>query len=60
MLASSRNRGILGIDNDYDSDGFWSYRSFKAKRISGKSGGRVERRTLRAKEKRIWRKEANG
>jgi hypothetical protein len=59
MLANSRNRGLLGVDNDYDSDGFWTHRRFHAKQKSGKSGGRVERRTLRAKEKRNWRKEMN-
>lgn len=51
MMSSPKRRSILGLDNPIDSDGFYRARHFKHSRRTGKSGGRVWRRILRAKEK---------
>jgi hypothetical protein len=52
MLASPNNRSRFNIDNPRYADGFWTARGFKMRRVSGKSGGRMWRRQLRAAEKR--------
>ena len=60
MLASPRNRCRHHVDNPWYDDGFWSARGFKMRAKSGKSGGRLWRRSLRAAEKRAWRRELKG
>ncbi len=58
MLASQKNRAIQGVDDPYNSDGFYLHRRFKAKRKGGApTGGRAWRRVLRAKEGRSVRRE---
>lgn len=51
MMSNDRNRSKLGIDNPYDSDGFWTHRNFKGNRKAGSpTGKRGWRRAVRAKE----------
>lgn len=58
MLAAKRNRGVLGVDDPWDDDGFWAYRRFKGNRRGGSpTGGRAWRRSIRAKESRRVRDE---
>lgn len=57
VLASNRNRGIHGVDDPWNADGFYAARAFKARRKSGKSGKRMWRRILRKTEERHWRRE---
>jgi hypothetical protein len=57
MSASRRNRGRLGVDDPWDDDGFYRYRRFKKRQVTGKSGKRPWRRAIHTIEKRIWRRE---
>jgi len=58
VMSSPRNRCRLGVDNPIDDDGFWEFRKFKAKRKGGgPTGGRLWRRTIRTRERRLVRAE---
>ena len=56
MMASERNSGVLDVDDPWDGDGFYRYRRFKV-RNPGQKGNRPRRRTIRAKEAAIFRRE---
>jgi hypothetical protein len=56
MMSSRRNRGVTGIDDPWDDDGFYAYRQFKTKN-KAKAGKRPWRRAVRTLENRIWKKE---
>jgi len=59
MLASRRNRGTRGVDDPLHDDGFYAHRRFHSNRRTGQPAGkRTQRRTLRAKEARAWRRAA--
>lgn len=61
MSASRRNRGVLRVDTDHLSDGFYRAYGFRrggGRGLTGKGGGRLRRRILRAKGKAAWRQEA--
>lgn len=58
MLSAPRNRGIHGIDDPIDADGFWRYRKFKGHRKGGQpTGSRLWHRALRRIEQREVRAE---
>lgn len=56
MLSSRRNRGVSGIDDPWNDDGFYRWRKFKAHNPAQKSK-RIWRRALRRWEKRMWQKD---
>jgi len=61
MMSQPRNRSVLGVDNPMDDDGFWAGRRFHGGRRTGQpTGGRIWRRTIRARENRAWRDENAG
>lgn len=58
MMSAPRNRSVLGVDNPWDDDGFWTMRKFKAPRRTGQpTGGRMWRRAIRHIEARAVRAE---